>query len=706
MRTSVLAALVAVSLAALVAPPGRAEGDKAPPPPAWVYPQDWKCAGRRMTMHEPQVVAFDAVNSKVTLRFPATVTDPLGRATLGTVEVFGAFHADIASRLMKIDMLSSGATAFPFAAEADAKAVAGGVAEALPKSLLLRLELLTARPGAYAADPSPPKFAKEPPQIIVRERPAILVQVDGEPVLYDVEEFPLQYVGNTASDVFRDPKSDMWYLLVDGTWMQSKAFAGPWKKGDGSVPSIMSQLPATHPRSHVRRFVPGTPEFMKRGIVAPPKELPEVIVTDKPSELVVLAGDPLFAFVPGVRALQSVLNTESDLFLHLPTNLYWLLLSGRWFSASDLDGPWTLADQPPDDFAKMPRDNIRGHVVWCVPGTPEAAEACAVASLEERATLNKFAQVQVLFEPEGKAPVTAALEGDVKAVTNTEDDCFANGKAFYVCQRGTWYTSDTGSSNWKACADVPDAMKHLSEASGSYHVNFCRALGLDGDLANYSIRGGYDGVFASKSAPVYGTGSTKRGITRKANWYPYPRTYGENRWYDPATNVFQPRSVRPRPDGTTTADEWSPYTASYGRVTMYGCRYDQGGRRMFTYSEDELKFLTAATRPDVYALWLGQLKKREGLDPTAFPFGDRAAETPPEAARIAGDAEGHVWRVGAKGPETYDKGAWAPGKPSADVVAWLDTLTRIDARPALWKRWREQRAAPIPVNAVITEKTK
>src|SRR6188768_3074831 len=101
MRTRAIAALVAVCLAALVAPPGRAADDKAPPPPAWIYPQDWKCAGRRLTVHEPQVVAYDTVNSKVTLRYPATVTDPLGRATMGTVEVFGAFHADVASRLIK-----------------------------------------------------------------------------------------------------------------------------------------------------------------------------------------------------------------------------------------------------------------------------------------------------------------------------------------------------------------------------------------------------------------------------------------------------------------------------------------------------------------------------------------------------------------------------------------------------------------------------
>jgi hypothetical protein len=39
-----------------------------------------------------------------------------------------------------------------------------------------------------------------------------------------------------TSDVFRDAQTDMWYLLVDGWWLQAKQLAGPWKRGDGTVP--------------------------------------------------------------------------------------------------------------------------------------------------------------------------------------------------------------------------------------------------------------------------------------------------------------------------------------------------------------------------------------------------------------------------------------------------------------------------------------
>lgn len=713
MRTRTATTLLLICLAALAASPGRAEDDaaaaaaKAALKTVWVYPQDVKCAGRRLTLHEPQVVSFDAANFRIALRFPAMLTDPLGRSTYGMAEVAGAVHFDPNSRLLRIDALEAGKTAFPGAAEVDSKAAEGGLADALPKSLVLRAELLTARAGAYAPPATPQKLGGDAPAIVVRERPAVLVQIDGDPVMLDVETLPIQYLANSASDVFRDPKTDMWYLLVDGAWMQAKALAGPWKKSDGSLPSTMSQIPATHPRGHVRRYVGGTPEFLKRGIVPAPKEFPEIIVTDKPSELVLLLGDPLFTWVPGLR-LMSVANTESDLFLHPKSNLYYLLVAGRWFSSVELEGPWTAADTLPEEFAKIPRDHVRGHVVWCVPGTPEASEACAFAALEERATLSKFAKAEVLYE--GKEPVTAPLEGDVKMVTNSEDDCFVVGGAYYLCQRGTWYRSDDGMKGWKACADIPEQIRKLSAPVPGWHATFCRPIGFDGDNATFAIGSGYYGVFAWKGSPVYGTGVTRRGMARTgtsgANWYPNPRTWGENRWYDPATGIFQPRSVRPRADGTTTADEWSAYTASYGRVLFYGSRYDQGGRRMFPYSADEMKFDTSAGRPDVYAIWLSQVKKRENLDLTLFPFGDRSGETAPAEARLAADENGRVWRIGAKGPQFAEKGDWTNGKPATEIVTWLDTLARIDARPATWKRWRELRAAPVPVNPVVTMKAK
>ena len=703
-RSAALA--LALFLVALPASSGSAQDGKQPAaPPAWVFPQEAKCAGRRLTMHEPLLLSYDPATTKAALRLPAAVTDALGRTTYGAFEATGLVHADLTARLIKVDMLEAGKATFPGMAEKDAAAVQNGLGEALPKSLLLRLEVLTTRPSYQA--PAATKIDARPPQILVRRRAAALVQVDGEPVMMDIENVTVQYLANSASDVFRDTKTDMWYLLVDGMWAQAKALAGPWRKADSGPPSLLSQLPLTHPRGHIRRYVPGTPEYAKRGIVKETRELPEVIVTDKASELVLLAGDPLFTMpMPGVP-LMFVANTESDLFFHPSSTLYYLLVAGRWFSAKDLDGPWAAADALPGDFAQIPRDSVRGHVLSCVPGTPEATEACALASVEEHVAIGKSSPVQVLFD--GKDPVVAPLEGDLKTIMNTEDDCIGAGGAWYVCQRGAWYTSADGRAAWKAAGTLPEALRKLSEASGLFHVTASRPVGIEGDDAVFAVSAGYYGVFLDKGAPVYGTGTARRGLLRNSNWYPTARTWGENRWYDASTGAFLPRTVRPKPDGKLVADEWSPYTASYGRVNLYGCRYDQGGRRMYPFNADseDGRFETAVTRPDAWPLWGEKVRSREAIKVAEFPLGDRSGEVPPADPRIVTDETGHVWRTNDKGvTETFTEGAWKAGKPPADAATWLATLARIDARPAQWKAWRESRSAPIPVNAQVTPRAK
>ncbi len=696
--------LVLFAAAPVLAAPDEPAKPAAPAaPPAWVYPRDITSAGRRLSLHEPVVLLYDPADTEVALRFPVTVTDALGRITYGVIDATGTVHLDVASRLFRADEVAVGKSAFPGLADPDAKSTQAGLAEVFPKSMLFRIELLTARPaGKAAVAPESPKFATQPPAIFVRNKPAVLLQTDGEPLLLDIESFPVQYLANSASDVFRDAKADVWYFLLDGGWMQSKALAGPWEPLKGALPTTLSQLKDDHPRGHIRRYVPGTPEFSRRGSVAPmsAQQPPEVIVTDKPSELVLLKGDPLFMLVPGVK-LMVVANTESDLFFHPKTAAYYLLVSGRWFSADELDGPWKETfGALPEELAKVPRDHVRGHVAWCVPGTPEAGEACAQAALEEHAGFSKGTIVEVKYE--GKGPNVVAVEGDLKMATNTDDDVFVVGTTFYVCQRGVWYRSDDGRSPWKPVVELPPALRAIPPGSGAYQDNAVRPHPDAGELSVFGTTSGYYGVFPWKGSPVHGTGWPRRGMLRNANWYPAPRSYGENRWYDPITGVFQPRTVRYQADGTALADEWSPYTASYGRVDIYGSRYDQGGRRMFHVGSEDGKIDTAVARPDVYALWFSYVKTREGMKPEELPLGDRRGETAPTEARLAADETGKVWRLSAAGVEGFEGGKWAAAKPAPEVQAWLETEARIDARPAQWKTWRALRAAPLPVNPTVT----
>ncbi len=707
---AVLALAVALASTALPAhaqDPAKPPAPGAPAPAAapakpWFFPQESRAAGRRLVVQEPIVLAHDPGAGTVTLRLAIGAVDPLGKTTWGSADATGTTRVDIDSRLVQVDGVVLTGSAFPALGEEDAKAMAAALPDALPKVLTLRLEIFTARPGAAPAKADTQGLSSLAPALHVRRTPAVLMQTDGEPVLLDVGEFPLKYLANSASDVFFDPKTDMWFLLLDGTWAQSKALAGPWIPLEVPLPSVLSQINITHPRGHVRRWVPGTSEFKKAGPVAP-KALPEIIVADRPAELVLLAGDPMFTLVPRVK-LMVVANTESDLFFHPRLGAYFLLVSGRWFTAEDISGTWKEHfGALPEEFAGIPRDHVRAHALWCVPGTPEAQEAVAHTLLETSVTLHKALALEVRYE--ANEIRTAPLEGsDAKVVTNTEDDVFLADGAYWCCARGVWFRSDDGRMAWKQAIAVPESLQRIPASSGPFHVNFCRAKGAAEEGNSYSVRDGYDGVFLANGAPVHGTGWWRRGLLRGGNWYPSPRTYGESRWYDPISAVFHPRTARYRDGWSLVADEWSPYTASYGRVRHYADRYEQGGRRMYPFVPEQNRFDTEAGRTDVFDRWMNSVRLREGLDPKTFPLGDRTDEPARTEPAVIADATGKPWRLGAgaKAAETWDGTNWVPGQCPPEVLPWLEALARIDARPAQLRSWRDKRAAPLPINPVVT----
>lgn len=716
MRTIRMVALVAVAALAVRAgaedPPKTpaAAPPAAPPLQPWEFPREFQAAGRRMTVGEPTLVTRDDATGDLTLRFPAQVIDGAGRITWGTIDAKGKSHLDLTSRLVLVDGLSTASVALPQLAEKDREEISKGVPDSLPKELTIRLEILTAGPGAAPAEPAtPPKFSMSAPEIIVRRTPAILVQIDG-PIEKDVvADFPLEYVVNTASDLFRDPKSDTWYLLADAVWLEAKKLEGPWKVA-AQTPIVLSQLKVDHPRGHVRLYIAGTPEYAARTggkKPTPPATIPEIIVRDKPAELVLLEGDPLFMMVQRGVKLQVVANTESDMLYYPKSGQYYLLVAGRWFAADEVDGPWREAfGGLPDEFAKIPRDHVRGHVAWCVPGTPEAAEAAALATLEERVTISRGTSTTVNYE--GKEPRTVPIEGTpIKVVTNTDDDVFVVDGTYWCCSKGVWFRSDDGRGGWSPATKLPAALDQIPEGSGSYQSRACRALGAVEGGFRFGATGAYSGVFLWKGTPIYGTGFSRRGLLRGGNWYPSPRTYGENRWYDPVAGAFQPRNVRYGTDMKATAPDWSPYTASYGRVRWFADRYSQGGRRMFTFTPDAGRFDPSAGRPFAWEPWGTQIKEIDGIESKRIPLGDRTAETAPKEAPVVADDKGVVWRVSPKDPkvyETWKDNVWAAADGCGDrEKAWLDTFARINARPAQLRAWAERRRAALPVNGTVTK---
>ena len=69
---------------------------------------------------------------------------------------------------------------------------------------------------------------------------------------------------------------------------------------------------------------------------------PKVIITDKPSLLVLIDGTPQLREIQGTK-LQRVINTRAVLLFENDKKTYYLRVQDWWLQAKDLEGPWTYA---------------------------------------------------------------------------------------------------------------------------------------------------------------------------------------------------------------------------------------------------------------------------------------------------------------------------------------------------------------------------
>jgi hypothetical protein len=74
--------------------------------------------------------------------------------------------------------------------------------------------------------------------------------------------------------------------------------------------------------------------------------VPTLYVSQVPAELIVFKGQPNFVPITGTGLLWAE-NTTADVLVNTANNDYYTLLSGRWYRASALSGPWTYTPRMP-----------------------------------------------------------------------------------------------------------------------------------------------------------------------------------------------------------------------------------------------------------------------------------------------------------------------------------------------------------------------
>src|SRR5206468_8838845 len=112
---------------------------------------------------------------------------------------------------------------------------------------------------------------------------------------------------------------------------------------------------------------------------------------------------------------------------------FYYLTAGRWFSAMDLQGPWTYATPDlPADFAKIPASSPASAILASVPGTDEAKDAVLLAQVPTTMTVKpNEAQAKVKVEYGGD-PNCGSIKATHRAyATDTPDNVIKGQDDYY-----------------------------------------------------------------------------------------------------------------------------------------------------------------------------------------------------------------------------------------------------------------------------------
>ena len=477
-----------------------------------------------VTIYQPQV---DEMNGDV-IQFRAALAY---RATADSEPVFGAgwFESRVeikqSSRIVHPVEMKVTETRFPAGTDDVQSELAAVLRQQSANWNLdfsldeLQASLETAEAESLAAE----KLNTAPPQVIYRDHPALLISMDGEPVLREIENSKYQAVINTPYPLifngrhyYLNAAKDVWYRAADAT--------GPYQYEASPPADITAMVKADEPDAAAER--PLEPVTAANA--------PEIIVSTEPAELIVTDGPA--AFVPLVDDLLVLHNSDDDLFMHVSSQKYYIVLAGRWYQSGSLDGPWAYqpAEDLPAAFANIPKDSDQADSRVYVAGTEEARDAVLDAQVPQTAAVAR-GEVDIDVEYDGNPEFEPVDGADLVYASNTGSTVIQSGGLYYLVEDGVWYVSSTPNGPWEVSAQRPLQVASILPTSPVYNVKYVHIYDSTPDVVYVGYTPGYTGSYVYHNTIFYGSGWYYRPWVSPYYYYPRHSTWGFAVGYNPWT---------------------------------------------------------------------------------------------------------------------------------------------------------------------------
>ncbi len=491
--------------------------------PTLTWPRDIITGEDTVTVYQPQLESFE--NNIIEGRMAISMQTKSDGLVFGAAMFKATVNTDLDERLVELQRMEITQTSFPDVDEDKAAkfvrelelAIEGSTELMSLDRILASMELIEKKNDLST------QFKNDPPEIYYRDAPAVLILIDGDPILKDTDDANIQYVINTPYFIVKDTKKNQHYIKGGDYWYTSKEISGEWQNTE-NVPNSIEKMADE---------VIEMDSVMSDSLIAT-MEAPSIIVVTQPSELILIDGVPDYKTIEGTTLLY-VDNTESDIVMDINSQQHFVLLSGRWYASKTLqDGDWkfTEPNNLPNDFSKIPADSDIGNVRTSVPGTEEANAAVLEQTIPQTATVDRTTTVEVSFDGN---PEFKKIDGsEVSYAENSDKTVLLIKNKYYCVDDGIWFESDQATGPYVVSVNRPAEVDDIPPESPVYNVKYVYIYDSTPEVVYVGYTPGYTCSYVYGGVVVYGTGWWYHPWYRTV-YYPRPATWGFRVHYNPWT---------------------------------------------------------------------------------------------------------------------------------------------------------------------------
>jgi uncharacterized membrane protein YgcG len=361
----------------------------------------------------------------------------------------------------------------------------------------------------------------DPPKIIFKEENSTLIMIDGEPKVEMDTNLKMNKVKNTPFLILQNDKN--YYLYGGKFWYKSKSITEGWEPTE-KLPTEIAELDKQIKAKQ-------TPE--QKAVGEQFKTPSAIVVSTVPAELICSDGKANLQPIDSTHLLY-VANSNNNIFMDIASQMYFTLISGRWYKSKTLDGPYEFVnpEKIPSDFALIPEGSEKDIVLASVPGTPAAREAVMDAQIPQTAKVDrKTATTEVKFDGE---PKYEKIEGtNMEVGKNTSSTVIKDKDKYYAVKDGIWFMGVLATGGLLAVAtDRPSEVEKIPPSSEVYNTKYVEIYETTPEYVYVGYTPGYMGTYVAGPVVVYGTGYYYNPWFGPY-YYPHPMTYGFGMAYNP-----------------------------------------------------------------------------------------------------------------------------------------------------------------------------